>query len=151
MTTLKHEVEDFYRTGMRLLMGSDLHGVRLLLAVAETVWMITLIWPGDSFSRPTYQVMSMVMSEPAWALVFAMTSACQWSILFSGKYHDRLAVIFAAWNSTLWWFVVVCMYTSISPPPAAISGEFSLAVGASWVWMRSGYCFRLEEKNGKVQ
>jgi hypothetical protein len=114
------------------------HSARFLLALAETIWFITLAWPGDTFGRPTYAMMSEFASEPVWALMFALTAGCQWSIFFHGHYHCRFAVVFSAWNMLLWWFVSVSMYLSVYPPPAAISGELALAFGASWVYVRSG-------------
>ena len=123
---------------MRVLFYSDLHGTRLLLAVAELVWALTLFAPGDTFDRPTYTVMAQAMSEASWALIFLMSAATQFSIVLRMDYSSRFSTYFAAWNSALWWYVVIAMYMSVSPPPAAISGELALALGAGWVWCRSG-------------
>lgn len=136
----------FKRTTCRALhvaFRSDLHGVRMLLAMSELIWAVTLFWPGDTFGRPTYSVMAAVAPEWLWGLIFLATAVVQWRILISGHYHGRFAVSFAAFNSLLWWFVVVSMYLSVYPPPAAISGELALAFGAAWVWVRSGASFNL--------
>jgi hypothetical protein len=125
--------------GFRLFFYTDLHGVRVLLALAELTWAVTLGWPGDTFGRPTYTAMSHVMSEEAWALVFALSGMTQVTLLVQDRLHDRFAQLFAAWNSILWIFVCISMYMSVYPPPAAISGEFALAFGASWVFIRTGY------------
>ena len=117
---------------------SDLHGVRVLLAFSELLWAFTLIFWDGVFNRPTYTQMAKVMGEHAWGLVFAVSGITQLIILLSGKYNDRMGIVFAGWNSVLWWFVVVSMYLSVSPPAAAISGECGLAVGALWVFVRSG-------------
>lgn len=114
------------------------HSARFLLALAETLWFIALIWPGDTFGRPTYMVMSQMASEPVWAAAFLLTAIIQWSIFFTGHYYNRYAATFALWNMGLWWFVSVSMYMSVYPPPAAISGELALAFGASWIYVRSG-------------
>lgn len=116
----------------------NMHSARFTLALAETIWGITLLWPGDTFDRPTYSLMSLVASENVWGLVFLATALIQWGVLFSGKYHDRFAVAFAAWNASLWWFTITSMYMSIYPPPAAISGELALSLAATWVFIRSG-------------
>ena len=116
----------------------NMHSARFTLAMAETIWGITLLWPGDTFDRPTYSLMSLVASENVWGLVFLATALIQWAVLFSGKYHDRFAVVFASWNASLWWFTITSMYMSIYPPPAAISGELALALAATWVFIRSG-------------
>lgn len=114
------------------------HSARFLLAVAETVWFIALIWPGDTFIRPTYAAMSSLGGEMFWAVAFGITAICQWTIFFTRHYYNRYAATFALWNMSLWWFVSVSMYLSVYPPPAAISGELALAFGASWIYVRSG-------------
>lgn len=123
----------------RLAFYTDLVGVRFLLAVAEVVWAITLAWPGDTFGRPTYTAMSHVMSEEAWALLFAMSGITQFILLYQEDFHSKFSQFFAGWNTVLWWYVCISMYMSVYPPPAAISGELALAIGASWVFIRTGY------------
>jgi hypothetical protein len=124
---------------LSIVFFSDLHGVRFTLGLAELIWAITLLWPGETFGRPTYTVMAHVMSENAWGLVFLMSALTQFGILFKGDYHSRFATYFAGWNLALWLYVVISMYLSVSPPPAAISGEAALVLSAGWVWIRSGY------------
>jgi hypothetical protein len=109
---------------------------RLMLALAELLWGALLMWPGELFSRPTYKVMSHVMPEEAWALVFLLSASMQLSIVIQQDYHCRFARYFAAWNAVLWWFVVMSMFMSVYPPPAAISGEAILAIAAFWIWLR---------------
>lgn len=123
---------------IRILFYSDLHATRVLLGIAELVWAITLLMPGDTFGRPTYSVMSQIMKEEAWAMIFLWSAITQFSIVMRMDYHSRFSTYFAGWNSILWWYVVTSMYLSVSPPPAAISGELALAIGAAWVWCRSG-------------
>jgi hypothetical protein len=118
---------------------SDLNATRFTLGLAEILWAVTLLWPGETFGRPTYAVMSHVMNEEAWGLLFLFSGMMQFTLLFQGIYHDKFAVRFAAWNTVLWCYVVASMYLSVSPPPAAISGELALAVAAFWVFIRSGY------------
>ena len=125
---------------LRLAFYSDTHVVRFLLALSELIWGITLLAPGDTFGRPTYAVMSHILpSEELWGFIWIFTAITQFYILTTGCYHDRASVIFAGFNAMLWWFVVIAMYCSVWPIPAAISGEFALAVGASWVYVRSGW------------
>ena len=146
---MKLTVQNIYSRAARVAMYSDLHATRFSLGVAEFLWAVTLLWPGDTFGRPTYTVMARVMSEEAWGLLFLMSSITQFSILLSMRYHDRFAVMFAGWNAMLWGFVTISMYLSVSPPPAAISGEAALSIAAFWVYIRSGYVFpgnRLSDK-----
>jgi hypothetical protein len=123
----------------RIALFGNMHSARCLLAMAESIWFFTLAWPGDTFDRPTYAAMAEIASEPAWAVIFLITAAIQWTILLIGDYHSKWPVRFATWNMCLWWVVVISMYLSVYPPPAAISGELALAIGASWVFVRSGY------------
>lgn len=118
------------------LFDSDLIATRLTLAVAETIWAILLLWPGDTFGRPTYTIMGHTLPEDAWGVIFGLTACCQVAIVSEGRFLAREARIFAAWNASLWLFVVVAMLLSVQPPPAAISGEIALALAAVWVWVR---------------
>lgn len=120
----------------RALWDSDLVATRVSLAIGEFFWAIMLLWPGDTFGRPTYHVMSNVMSEDAWGLVLLLSAATQITIVMLESYHTLFARTFAAWNATLWVFLVVSMLMSVFPPPAAIGGEVALAAAAVWVWVR---------------
>lgn len=140
MNTCHHTspANDVYIRVLRILFYSDLHGTRFMLGLAELLWAASLLWPGDTFDRPTYHLMALAGREEFWALIFGLSAVTQFSILVRGDYHSTFATIFAGWNSVLWSFVVVSMYLSVYPPPAAISGETALALGAGWVWIRSG-------------
>ncbi len=115
----------------------NLTGIRVLLAFAELVWAITLYWPGETFGRPTYNGMASLASEIEWAAVFLISAILQGYVLYRGVFSGWLASSFAAWNSVLWVFVCASMYLSVFPPPAAISGELSLAMGAVWVFFNT--------------
>lgn len=130
-----------------IVYGSDLVATRFLLGFAELLWAITLLWPGDTFGRPTYHGMQAFASENVWGVVFLFSAFMQFQILASRKFNSQFAVAFAGWNSLLWIFVVVSMYMSVYPPPAAISGEFALALGASWIFVRSGVPLKIERRH----
>jgi hypothetical protein len=108
----------------------------MMLALAEWTWAILLLWPGDTFSRPTYKVLAHVMHEEAWALLFLITAVTQTTIVLTEAFHSLYAKTFAGLNAVLWGFVVVSMLLSVYPPPAAISGEIALMLGAIWIWVR---------------
>lgn len=118
------------------LWDTDLVSSRLVLGIAEMFWAILLFWPGETFSRPTYSMMAHVMCEEAWAVVFALSSATQFTIVIRRDFHCWPARYFAAWNMILWCFVVVSMLLSVYPPPAAISAEITLALATIWIWVR---------------
>lgn len=120
----------------RALWDSDLVATRVSLAIAEFFWAVMLLWPGDTFDRPTYHVMSRVMNEDAWGFVILLSAATQITIVMMESFHTLFARVFAAWNATLWVFLVASMLMSVFPPPAAVGGEVALAAAAVWVWIR---------------
>jgi hypothetical protein len=120
----------------RLVWDSDMLATRFILSIAEFLWAIMLLWPGDTFMRPTYTGMSAVFNEQAWSAVFLISAATQLSIILMDDFHSKFARYFAAWNGILWFFVVSSMLLSVYPPPAAIAGEMALAAGALWIWLR---------------
>ena len=124
------------RSFSKSLFDTDLVASRVILAMAEFIWALLLMWPGDTFDRPTYTIMRHVLPEEAWAFVFLITAMCQTTIVLSEIFHSTFARIFAAWNAVLWIFIVTAMLMSVYPPPAAISGEIALAFAAFWIWLR---------------
>lgn len=122
----------------RVVIEDGLNMTRFLLGAAEFLWAVLLAWPGKTFDRPTYHVMSHVMPENMWAFVFLLMSACQISIIGMYRIDRRTSVTFSFCNMCFLWFVVLSMYFSVSAP-AAISGETALAIGASIIFIRSGW------------
>lgn len=120
----------------RALWDSDLVATRVSLAIGEFLWAMMLLWPGDTFERPTYLVMSHTMSEEMWGLILLLSAATQITIVMGDYYHHGMARAFACWNACLWGFLCASMLLSVSPPPAAIGGELALAFAAFWVWIR---------------
>lgn len=128
------------------LWDTNLVSSRLVLGIAEFFWALLLIWPGQTFGRPTYNGMAAVMPEEAWALVFVLSSVTQITIVVRQDFHCWAARYFAAWNMVLWVFVVVSMLLSVYPPPAAISAEITLALAAVWIWIRPFLLLRAYER-----
>ena len=120
----------------KALFDTDLISTRITLAFAEVLWALMLFWPGDTFVRPTYSIISGVMSETAWAFTFMITGMLQLSIVLFNQYGRPWAQVFANWNAVLWVFVVGASLMSVYPPPAAIGGEIALACAAFWIWAR---------------
>lgn len=126
----------YYRACSRALWDSDLIASRLTLFLAELLWALMLLWPGDTFDRPTYNLMAVVASEGTWAALFLTSATLQMYIILSENFRSAFAHCFAGWNAMLWVFVVASMIGSVYPPPAAIGGEISLAVLAVWIFIR---------------
>jgi hypothetical protein len=117
---------------------ADLTAARVALAIAETLWVVCLLWPGDTFERPPYLIMSSLMSEPGWACLFAASATAHWLIVAFKLDYTARAVAFAGWTVFLWWFIVLSIFLTVTPPPAAASGEVALAIAALWILLRSG-------------
>lgn len=115
---------------------SDLVASRLTLFAAEAFWAVMLIWPGETFDRPTYTAMAHVATEEAWAAVFAASALTQLMVVLMNDYHSPFARCFAGWNALLWIYTVAGMMFSVYPPPAAIGGEIALAISAVWIFVR---------------
>lgn len=128
--------EKYIRACSRALWDSDLIASRLTLFLAELLWAIMLLWPGDTFNRPTYNAMSSFTIEEVWGLIFAISSFLQLYIVVSESFKTKFARYFAAWNAFLWVYIVVGMLGSVYPPPAAIGGEIALTVLALWIFVR---------------
>lgn len=121
----------------KALWDSDLIATRIALAMGEFAWAVMLLWPGTTFDRPTYYMMSLIANEETWGFVLLLSCVTQLSIVIMGDFTSRFAKYFAAWNATAWIFIgVVSPLLSVSPPPAAMGGEMALACSALWVWIR---------------
>lgn len=131
------------RGASRALWDSDLVATRVSLAIGEFLWFAMLVWPGDTFARPTYAYMAKTMPEEAWALLLLMSAATQITIVVTESFHTWQARIFAAWNAALWVYLVISMLLSVYPPPAAIGGEIALACAAVWIWIRPAILMRV--------
>lgn len=137
---MKTQIKPFFDRGLRnlssALFDTDLISTRITLAMAEMLWALMLLWPGDTFVRPAYEIISGVMSETAWAFTFLISGILQISIVLFNQYGRPWAQVFANWNAVLWVFVVSASLMSVYPPPAAIGGEIALACAALWIWAR---------------
>ena len=119
-----------------VLFDSDMVATRTLLAIAELIWAINLLWPGASFERSTYSSMAVLADEKVWGLAFLITSYIQWQIVIIGEFHSKMARGFAYWNSLLWCYCAGSIYSSVYPPAAALSAELTLALASLWICIR---------------
>ena len=135
-TQIKPVLDRRLRNLSNALFDTDLINTRITLAMAELLWALMLFWPGDTFVRPAYEIISGMMSETAWAFTFLISGILQISIVLFNQYGRPWAQVFANWNAVLWVFVVGASLMSVYPPPAAMGGEIALACAAVWVWAR---------------
>ena len=118
------------------LWDSDLISSRLTLAFGEFCWAVMLLWPGNTFDRPTYSHMASTMNEEMWGIIFLLSCITQVTVVLLDDMPSTFSRYFAGWNAALWLYTVYSMLASIYPPPAAIGGEIALAVSACWIWVR---------------
>lgn len=131
-----------------ILFKSDLAMTRVSLAIGELFWAIMLFWPGDTFVRPTYDVMSHVANESVWTVLFFLSGCVQLHIA-SEKRTGMFERVFSGLNSLLWTSVVIMMLFSVFPPPAATGMEFAAAMVSIWIFTRPIVLKNMENKVAK--
>lgn len=124
----------------KALWDSDLIASRLILALAEAFWAVMLlVWSSshDLFSRPTYKQMAVIMPAEAWGVLLLLSAGIQLAIILNDDMHSQFARYFATFNAVLWLYIgIVSPLLSVYPPPAAMGGEFALAIAAIWIFVR---------------
>ena len=141
--------ELFIRRTAAALFNTPIGGTRFILGLAELIWAFSLFWPGDTFNRETYYIMSEIFGESTWATLFLFSGSTQIWLVINNHMDDHwFSRVFSLWNSIFWCIVVASIYLSISPPPAAISGETALAIGSLWIWLRP-LIIAIGEKNAR--
>lgn len=134
----------------QVFFDGDQVSTRMALFTAEFFWCLLLFWPGDTFDRPTYTVMSSVADEHWWGFIFGASALLQLAVVISGDFARPWARVFAMWNAALWVFCTSSMFMSVYPPPAAIGGELALTIAALWIWARPIILDRGTEKCRKA-
>lgn len=123
----------------RMLWDDEMIATRFTLAASEFFWGITLMTWGAAhnlFQRPTYKYMDLLGNEYGWGAVFLLSGALQITIVLRHDIHSCFARYFAGFNAVLWIVSIGGCYLSVSPPPAAMSGELALTFAAIWIWVR---------------
>jgi hypothetical protein len=83
MTTIDHlfikRGDDRKRRNWRIreVLFDDMVATRVLLALAELLWAINLLWPGNTFDRAPYAGLAAVTHEEIWGLLFLVTAYVQ--------------------------------------------------------------------------
>ena len=125
-----------YRKTSFLLFRADLIGTMFTLGISELIWAITLFWPGNTFDRPVYGLMSSISKEEIWALIFLLSGVTQITIAMHNCIDHWFSKLFAGWSAALWISVVIAGYAGIYPPPANMGGDAALALASVWIWVR---------------
>lgn len=115
---------------------ANMDALRLVLALSALMWACLLYLPGDTFSRPTYTIMSKLASENEWATAFMAQGAVMLWSLMRGTANKWLFILDAGLGCVLWTTSCVAMMFSVFPVPAAISAEIISAMASWWVMSR---------------
>lgn len=121
-----------------ILRYGDLSVMKLFLSLSAILWAILLFWQGDTFSRPTYTIMGMIMSEDMWAWSFLIQGVLSIYALATDKEGNILFLADAVLGCILWTSSCIAMLLSVYPPPAAISAEILASLFSWWVLVRYG-------------
>jgi hypothetical protein len=118
-----------------IIFSYDLEALKLILFASSILWSLLLLWPGETFGRPTYEMMSKVMDEITWGVAFLLHGV----IGLSSRISKIKGVLYVnnLMGSFLWLGSSVLMLLSVYPPPAAISGELVLSLASVWLFIRT--------------
>lgn len=138
--TIKRTLKNLKNRFLMVAYFSDMIGVRFSLALGAILWGLMLFWPGETFDRPTYTLMSKFAPELAWASLFLVQGMyAMYDVLFPSEKSRTAMILDAALGCVLWTLSCICMLFSVYPPPAAIAGEISLALASWWNLVRFNY------------
>lgn len=115
---------------------SDLHGIRFVLALAQSFWAINLV-RGEIILDPPYRLMLQIAPEPIWALIFVFISLSSWSSILLCNFHSKIYVVTSAAVMLIWWIIFSCLLWDFPDMLASSSEELALACAASLVFVRA--------------
>lgn len=119
-----------------VIVFSDMRGVRLLLAWGSIFWGVLLLWPGETFSRPTYALMAKFAPEVVWGLAFLFQGAVMMYSLITQRHGKPIFIMDCMLGCALWVIATVACFASVSPPPAAMSAELVATFASFWNLVR---------------
>lgn len=121
-----------------LVLHSDTTPTKFFLAIASTLWMLGLIVPGDTMTRPVYQSMAELAPEWAWALAWAVYSAAMYWRVFANGGRWRIALVINLYGVALWGYTSFSiLFTLTYPYPAGTAPDFACLAAAFWVFVRT--------------
>lgn len=131
-------MNDKTRTILQIIAHPTMSELRIgqtLSFLSAVVWVICLVWPGETMHRPTYHIMSAFSDDFGWAVVFALVAGLQGTrLLLSPALPLQLACFINGVVAFVWVFTSISMLASVYPPPAAIAGEIVVTLASVWVF-----------------
>lgn len=129
---------DKHRTILHIIAHPTMSELRIgqsLSFMSAVMWVICLLWPGETMQRPTYHVMSAFGDDVSWAIVFILVSLLQGTrLLVASSVPRKLASVINGVVAFIWVFTSISMIASVYPPPAAIAGEIVVTIASVWVF-----------------
>lgn len=129
-----------------MIFYSDLRGTKFILGFHNIIWAIMLTWEGNTFSLPTYNTLSAVMSEELWGIVFMLLGFIQWFLLVHNDSNSRFYIAFTGLQSAVLTYCTISLFIMMPPANAILAGEISLTLAAGWVFIMSGFPLRDRRK-----
>lgn len=131
-------MNDKTRTILQIIAHPTMSELRIgqaLSFLSAVIWVICLMWPGETMHRPTYQVMAAFTDDFGWAVVFALVAGLQGTrLLLSPSLPAPMASMINGLVAFVWVFTSISMLASVYPPPAAIAGEIVVTLASVWVF-----------------
>ena len=115
-----------------ILVFSESHPLRVVLAVTETITAVKALWGSSMFSSIAGPLGT---SPRTWAILMAITAVLQFHFLLRGQYSRRDTLVFGAWDSLWWVFIASTMIEQNLPIPAP---QIGIMLAAAWVFVSSG-------------
>jgi hypothetical protein len=119
----------------RLVWDTDLVASRFILAMAEFIWAIMLLLPGDTFPKNEVPHLA-IFPEYVWGFIFLFSGLVQTGIILYEHMRSGFAKMFALFNAVLWVYLVLSILIDSYPPVVGIAGEITLMLTALWIWIR---------------
>lgn len=125
-----------------LLNKSDLLATRFILSLSSFLWGSMLLIPGDTFDRPMFAVISKIMPEEIWGILFFAHAVAALCSLFIGMHKKVLLILDSILGCFLWTSITLGMLFSLlytdgfQTAPAATSPSIILTLVSWWLLAR---------------
>lgn len=116
----------------------DTTAAQAIVGLSSLLWAFMLFMPGDTLTRPTYEIMVQIANEHTWATLFLLSGVTGFLTGLKIRYCPMWAeFIFNGITAVLWVTSAVAMVAAISPLPAAVAPHVVVALTAVWTMIRT--------------
>ena len=128
-----------------LIAGSEMFGVRFVVASTELLWGISLLVDATIFNNHPHMVLDSFLSPYIWSFMFICLGLVHMRGIFRLQNHDKLSVVAILGSSVLWWWLVVTSFI-ISYP---LKTEIIIAISCSWLFVRMEHINKTTHREDK--